>query len=243
MKKIMSLLLLVTFLNFNCAAFVKADTISQKTSNFRTEHLKQSEKVQKKTPTDIVITHPSFSKVLEFNVIELSFAQNFSTKNAKVGDEVGFLLDKDLTTTAGTVVVPAGSIVTARVKKLTKPKSFNRSGKIYLIFDGITFPDGTRTSFNAQVFNKKNGMLSRGKLNALGKGLGTTLGTMGVATGIGCGIGVAAGAVVVGGLAIGMPIGFAVGAIIGFVTPGLHYKAKAGDKLMVQLTDDLEIQR
>ena len=66
---------------------------------------------------------------------------------------------------------------------------------------------------------------------------------MAVGTAAGCGIGIAAGAVVVGGLAIGMPIGFAVGGAIGLITPGLTYRAKAGDKVEIQLLDNLDIQK
>ena len=80
-------------------------------------------------------------------------------------------------------------------------------------------------------------------MNALAKGVGSTLGGMAVGTAAGCGIGIAAGAVIVGGFAIGMPIGFAVGGAIGLITPGLNYKAKAGDKVDIQLLDDLNIQK
>ena len=101
---------------------------------------------------------------------------------------------------------------------------------------------GTQIPIEAKLFGKKD-FLYRGKLNALGKGVGSTLGGMAVGTAAGCGIGIAAGAVVVGGLAIGMPVGFAVGGLIGFVIPGLNYRAKAGDKINIQLLEDLNIQK
>lgn len=119
------------------------------------------------------------------------------------------------------------------------PKSFNRSGKATLKFNYIETPDGQRLPLKAKLYGKD--FLSRGKLNALGKGLGTTLGASAIGIGAGCGIGVAASAVIIGGFAIGLPVGFAIGAIAGLVTPGLHYKAKAGDKLLIQLTDDLTV--
>ena len=92
------------------------------------------------------------------------------------------------------------------------------------------------------IFDKKD-FLYRGKLNAIGKGVGYTLGGMAIGTAAGCGIGIAAGAVIVGGFAIGMPVGFAVGGAIGLIAPGLNYKAKAGDKVNIQLLDDLNIQK
>ena len=111
-----------------------------------------------------------------------------------------------------------------------------------LDFLAFVTPDGKNIPIDADLFNKR-GYLSRGKLNAMGKGIGTTLGLGGVGVAAGCGIGIAAGAVIVGGFAIGLPVGIALGALLGGVTPGLHYKAKAGDKIIIQLTDDVNIQK
>lgn len=248
-KKIISLLLLniFAFANLNCTAScaqIKAQTNMQNVISkpTKTEHLVLTSSAKKKTPTDIVVTTPVLATVIEYNVIEVTFAQNFSTKTSKVGDSLSFMLNNGLATREGTQILPPGSQVVAKVSEITKPKSFNRSGKVMLLFDSVILPNGAVMPLDAKVF-AKNGKLSRGKLNALGKGMGTTLGMMAIGTGAGCGIGVAAGAVIVGGFAIGMPVGFAVGAIAGLVTPGLHYKANAGDKLLIQLTDDLAVQK
>ena len=109
-------------------------------------------------------------------------------------------------------------------------------------FKYVELPDGTQIPVNAKLFSKKD-FLYRGKLNAIGKGFGSTFGGMAIGTAAGCGIGIAAGAVIVGGFAIGMPVGFAVGGAIGLMTPGLHYKAKVGDKVNIQLLDNLNIQK
>lgn len=240
MVKNISKLLLTAFIlmNFNLGSFALGTddygTILQ------TEHLVQPDEVAKKSPTNVVVTTKTINSVVEYNLLELTFAENFSTKTAKVGDEVGFMLENGLKTKEGTVILPEGSQVIAKVTEIEKPKAFNRSGKATLAFDRVVLPDGRSMSLNAKVYTK-NGKLSRGKLNALGKGLGTTLGSTAIATGAGCGIGVAAGAVCVGGLAIGLPIGLAVGVLAGYVTPGLHYKAKTGDKIVIQLTDNLNL--
>ena len=208
----------------------------------RTEHLKQNKEVSKKSPTDIVVKSPTLNTIIEYNVLEISYAENFTTKTAKVGDRVGFLIEGGLETTEGSRILPDGSQIEAEVISVTKPQSFNRSGKVVLCFDTVILPDGRRIPLNAKVYSKKQ-YLSRGKLNALGKGLGTTLGAGAIATGAGCGIGAAASAVIVGGFAIGLPVGIAVGALAGLCTPGLHYKAKPGDKLLIQLTDNLDIKK
>jgi len=204
--------------------------------------MKLPKKLAKKTPTNIVNTSDTLVCVLEYNTMQLTFAEDFQGKNAKVGDEVPFLLQNGAYTTEGTEILPPSSKVVAQISNIDKPKMFNRSGKIYLDFKYVELPDGTQIPIEAKIFGKKD-FLYRGKINALGKGLGSTLGGMAVGTAAGCGIGIAAGAVVVGGLAIGMPIGFAVGGIIGLIVPGVNYKAKAGDKINIQLMDDLNIQK
>lgn len=235
MKKLISTLLLLVFSMMNAGSFAVAGEL-------KTEHLNNSKSVKKVTPTNVVMTSSKSKTILEYNVIEASFAQNFSTKDAKVGDTIGFLINESLYTTDGTEVLPEGSILQADVVKIIKPKSFNRSGKVEIAFSRIILPDGRNIPFDAKVYSKKP-YLSRGKLNAFGKGLGSTLGAGAIATGAGCGIGVAAGAVIIGGFAIGLPVGIAVGALGCLVTPGLHYKAKQGDKILIQLTDNLEIKQ
>ena len=234
MKKILSLIL--------CAMFINATTLAFAAETVATEHLSLPKKLAKKTPTNVVNTSDVLVSVLEYNAMQLTFAEDFTSKNAQVGDEVPFLLENGAYTNEGTEILPPSSKVVAKISQIEKPKAFNRSGKVHLDFKYIELPDGTQIPIEAKLFSKKD-FLYRGKLNAIGKGVGSTLGGMAVGTAAGCGIGIAAGAVVVGGLAIGMPIGFAVGAAIGLMTPGLNYKAKAGDKVNIQLLDDLNIQR
>ena len=230
MKKLIALFLLTTFFTMNYGIASEAA---------KTEHIVQPEKVEKKSPTNLVIKTPATATIREYNVIEVTFGEDFSTKNAKVGDELGFLLNDGLVTKEGTVILPQGTTLIGEIIGIESPKSFNRSGKVTLKFNYIETPDNQRIPLKAKLYGKE--FLSRGKLNALGKGLGTTLGASAIGIGAGCGIGVAASAVIIGGFAIGLPVGFAIGALAGLVTPGLHFKAKAGDKLLIQLTDDLTV--
>jgi len=234
MKKFLSLVLFVMFINATSFAFA-TDTVS-------TEHLKLPKNLAKKTPTNVVNKSDVLVSVLEYNTMQLTFAKDFTSKTAKVGDEIPFLLESGAYTNEGTEILPPSTKVVARISQIEKPKAFNRSGKVHLDFKYVELPDGTQIPVKAKLFSKKD-FLYRGKLNAMAKGVGSTLGGMAVGTAAGCGIGIAAGAVIVGGFAIGMPIGFAVGGAIGLLTPGLNYKAKAGDKVDIQLLDDLNIQK
>jgi len=234
MKKIISLLLCMIFVNTTTLVFAD-DAVT-------TEHLKLPKKLEKKTPTNVVNKSDVLVSVLEYNTMQLTFAEDFTSKTAKVGDKVPFLLENGAYTNEGTEILPPSSRVIAEVSNVEKPKAFNRSGKVYIDFKYVELPDGRQIPIDAKLFSNKE-YLSRGKLNAMGKGMGSTLGGMAIGTAAGCGIGVAAGAVVIGGLAIGMPVGFAVGALVGLVTPGLNYRAKAGDKVEIQLLEDLNIQK
>ncbi len=240
MKKIIAMLLCGLMISISIPAGIvfaedDCDCVS-------VEHLQLPKKLAKKTPTDIVNSTATETEILPYNTLQVSFAQDFTSKYAKVGDELVFILDDCLKTNEGTVVLPASTKIVAEICDVVRPKAFNRSGKIYLNFKYLELPDGTQKSIDAKLFNNKD-FLSRGKLNALGKGLGSTLGGMAVGTAAGCGIGIAANAVIIGGFAIGMPIGFAVGAAAGLVTPGLYYKAKAGDKVLIQLLDSVVIEK
>ena len=234
MKKILSLILCVMLINATSLVYA-ADAV-------KIEHLKLPKRLAKKTPTNIVNKSDILVSVLEYNTMQLTFAEDFTSKTAQVGDKIPFLLENGAYTNEGTEILPPSTKVIAEISQIEKPKAFNRSGKVHLDFKYVELPDGTQIPIEAKLFSKKD-FLYRGKLNSLGKGVGSTLGGMAVGTAAGCGIGIAAGAVVVGGLAIGMPIGFAVGAAIGLITPGLNYRAKAGDKLDIQLLEDLNIQK
>ena len=237
MKKIIAILLFGLLINFS---FPVTALVEENNSNVTVEHIKLPKKLAKKTPTDVVNLYAEKTNILPYNTLQVAFAESFNSKNAKVGDEVVFVLPNPLMTKEGTEVLPASTKIVAEVTNVIKPKAFNRSGKVYLDFKRIELHDGTTKDIRAKLFTK-NDFLSRGKLNAMGKGLGSTLGGMAIGTAAGCGIGVAAGAVIIGGFAIGMPVGFAVGAAAGLMTPGLYYKAKAGDVVNIQLLDNVVV--
>lgn len=240
MKKIFTLIMCSLFISMSFPIqFVMAQT---QPDNVRVEHLLMSKKLAKKAPVDVVNISSNQVQILSYNILELAFTESFNSKKASVGDNIVFALNDGLKTKEGTEILPPGTKFIAEITEVTKPKAFNKSGKIYLKFNYIEYPSGEQQDINAKIFSKKE-FLSRGKLNALGKGLGSTLGGMAVGTAAGCCIGIAASAVIVGGFAIGMPVGFAVGAAAGLMTPGLYYKAKAGDKVNIQLVEDLYIKK
>jgi len=242
MKRIFALTLCGLLLGTNLSLGVLAIEDAENFSASHVEHIMLPKKLAKKTPTNIANVTAGKSSIAQYNTLQVVFAQDFNGKTAKVGDEVAFMLKDDVRTIEGSKLLPASTKIITQISNIEKPKAFNRTGKIYLDFKYMELPDGTQLPIRAKLFGK-NDFLSRGKLNALGKGLGSVLGGIGVGIGAGCGIGIAASAVIIGGFAIGLPVGFAVGAVAGLVTPGLNYKAKAGDKVDIQLLNNLDINK
>lgn len=238
MKKLLAFLLCSFIISGNLSVATMA---IEEDNAVKVEHILLPKKLAKKTPTTIVNSYETKTEILSYNTLQVAFAESFNSQYAKVGDKVVFILTEPLKTEEGTEVLPVSTKIVAEVTNVESPKSFNRNGKVFMDFKHLMFPDGTQKDIKARLFN--NEFLSRGKLSALGKGVGTTIGGMALGTGAGCGIGIAASSVLLGGLGIGLPIGFAGGSTIGLFTPGLYYKAKAGDKLNIQLLDNVVIEK
>ncbi len=175
------------------------------------------------------------------SVFEVAFAQDFTTKNLKVGDKVMFNLPEGLFTQEGRMLLPCNTQIVAVVKTYQAPKWFNKNAKVTMDFYEILIPNTAACSMGACVYAKDN-VLQRGKLATVLKPIIWTVGMFGIGAGAGAGIGAAAGSVGIGCFAIGMPVGGGLGLIIGLVTPGLHYKAKAGKKIPIVLNQDMFLQ-
>lgn len=190
----------------------------------------------KKTNTSIVKITADNATVLPNNVLEISFNSYFNSKKAQKGDVVDFALPNGLHTIEGRFLLPAGTKIMGNILNVEKPKMFNRSAKVYVMFDEVILPNGTSMPLSAYPADE-NKALKVPKWKSAGKVALYTVGFFGVGSGMGAWIGSASHAASKGALALGMPIGAGVGLIVGIVTPGLHYKAKKGKKIYIKLDD------
>lgn len=202
------------------------------------EHLQNSSNNAK---VDLVKVTNFSSIVQKENIIEISFAQNFNSKYYKPGDFVQFEFLEDLKTKEGTNIVPKGSSLIAKIDSIQKPRWFSRNAKVNVQFTHIVFPDGKNISITAKISGKKEYLQMTGKDTAK-KIAAYTLSIGAVGSGLGAAIGVAAGNTITG-LIIGGSVGGGVGLVSGIVSPGLHYKAKKGQKLPLLLEDNLKVPR
>ena len=107
-------------------------------------------------------------------------------------------------------------------------------------FTHILLPDGTNIPVAVQLADKK--YLQEGAKETAGKIAAYTLAIGGVGAGLGSAIGVAAGNTITG-LVIGGSVGGGVGLVSGIVSPGLHYKAKKGESVILELEDNLKLPK
>ena len=201
------------------------------------EHLNSYE--SKMSPKiDLVKISSGGNVIQKENLLVVNFAQNFNSKYYKIGDYVQFSFQNDLRTKEGTLIIPCNSSLIARICEMEKPKWFSRNAKVYLEFTHIILPDGTNIPVALELANKK--YLQEGAKETAGKIAGYTLVIGGIGSGMGAAIGVAAGHTITG-LVIGGSVGGGIGLVSGVVSPGLHFKAKQGEKLILEVKDNLEI--
>ena len=114
-------------------------------------------------------------------------------------------------------------------------------GKVYLSFKYIEI-DGVKKPIEARLYGKKD-YLSRKTINKT-VAVGETAIASGIGVATGAAIGGSAGATVFGIVlcgSFGAGIGAIAGATVGILLPGASFKAKAGQRVNIELTEELDI--
>ena len=177
--------------------------------------------------------------ILANNVLKVTFSGDFNSKKVCPNDKISFILNEGLSTVEGRCLLPCGTQIIGKIQQVENPKWMNRNAKVYLVFDEIVLPNCQRIPMCARVY-AKDCALKASSWKAVGKAAGYTVGLFGIGAGLGAAIGTA-GKASIGCMTYGMPIGGGVGLLVGTLTPGLHYKAKEGKTIYIQLVQDLVI--
>lgn len=202
-----------------------------------TEHLC----VNNKAPVNTV-TITNYRRIIcAKNVLAVVFDTCFSSKCAKAGDTINFLIPENLYTQEGTLVLPANTRLVAEIIQLQRPKWFNKNARVTLLFRCIVLPDCRVLPLCARPFTK-DCTLKEGPWMTTGKIVLSTV-TFGIiGAGVGAGFGFIPSPTQIGvGLAAGIPTGLGVGLLGALVTKGLQYKAKCGEQIFIILTEDASI--
>lgn len=217
---------------------VKPQYVGESETVLGTEHLN----LVKEAPNNKV-TITNLRKIVDKgNVIIVAFDEKFFSKKHNAGDIVNFVLPEALYTEEGTQLLPGGTKIVAEITRIQKPRKFNKNARVHLIFKSIVTPDGQCIEMCGKPFTK-DGTLKEGPWMTFWKLFLSTV--SGGLVGAGAGTGFAfihTPARLAVGFAVGIPVGCSVGLVVGLLTPGLHYKAKKGEQVMVILLDDASIK-
>ncbi len=176
--------------------------------------------------------------ILAKNVFRVSFLDSFNSTKHEIGDVIPFYFKKDVVTKEGTLLIPANTKLYATIEELRDKKWVNKNAEVYLHFTRMVFPNGHEYPFIARVLNNDEGVLTENKWL---KPLEYTI--AGAAIG-GAAIGLPIGASndrSGDGMAIGFPTGAGVGLLAGFLTPGVNFKARAGEDVLIELKVDCSL--
>ena len=197
--------------------------------------------VHSKAPCNEVCICDSQRTVRKGNVLEFAFNENFFSKCQKAGDIVHFVVPESIYTCEGTLILPANAKIVAEVTKIEKPKIFNKNARVSLAFRKILFCDNTCIDIKARPFTN-DCKLKEGPWMTAGKILLSTIGLGAIGAGAGVGFAFIPNPAKIGtGLAIGIPVGAGVGLVTGLITPGLHYKAKCGERVFAILLEEFSV--
>lgn len=223
--------------------YQKLNLVKPKYNNTTTEKVLGIEhlNVTEKAPCNAVTITNLRRIILKDNVLRISFDEKYWSKKSNAGDIVNFVFKDGVYTQEGTLVVPKDSCLVAEVINIQKPKWLNKNARVSLKFRQLVLPSGKVYNIDADPFTKDR-TLKEGPWMTFAKVLGWTVGLGAVGTGAGVGFAFIPNPAKLGtGIAIGTPIGCSVGLVLGFVTPGLHYKAKKGENILIILNDDTSI--
>lgn len=223
---------------FLISLFLGASSIQPVIAKYYPEDDVEHLETTKNSKIDLVKITPSGNIIQKESFLTVNFAQNFNSKYYKTGDYVQFNFDCDVRTKEGTLLIPCNSSLIARISCIENPKWFSRNAKVFMEFTHIVLPDGTSIPVCTKLANKE--YLKEGAKETAGKIAAYTLSIGGFGSGLGAAIGVAAGHTITG-LIIGGSVGGGVGLLSGIVSPGLHYKAKKGEAIILELEDNLKL--
>ena len=176
--------------------------------------------------------------ILAKNVFKVSFLEKFNSKKHQIGDVIPFYFKKDVVTKEGTLIIPANTKLYATIEELRDKRWINKNAEVYLHFTKMVFPNGNDYPFIARVLNHQEGVLSENKwLKPLEYTVaGATIGGVAVGLPIGEANGRSGD-----GMAIGFPTGAGVGLLTGWLTPGVNFKARADEDVLVELKVDCSL--
>lgn len=236
MKKLLSTITTICLLGLNTLPALSAGCYCRE-QVISKEHLSVSKKACSNT-----VTITNYRKIIcKDNLLVVAFDCKYFSKKSCAGDVINFTIPQAVYTDEGTLILPPCTKFVAEVIKLQHPKWFNKNARVTLLFKCLILPDGRVMPINARPFTKDH-TLKEGPWMTTGKiVLSTvTLGIIGAGAGVGFGF-IPSPTKIGVGLAAGIPAGCGIGLLGALISKGLHYKAKAGEEILIIFCEDASI--
>src|SRR5687768_393771 len=166
--------------------------------------------------------------------MEVQLNQSLSTEGNKVGDRFTANVVNNVTTTDGSIVVPAGAVVSGRISALDDSDHPADQALIQLQFDRLTV-NGREYSFGANVTNVATVKQTTEGSSTVAKSAAT-----------GAAIGAAIGAIIKGrdleAILKGGAIGAAAGTVISLGVGDVEHVIPAGTRMTIQATQQVSLR-
>ncbi len=167
------------------------------------------------------------------------------------GDEFAARTSEDLSVD-GSIVVPAGSVISGRITQLISPKTLNRSGSVALKFDTVTTPDNRQLPLVANLVTRSGVIHARRGLKDIAMDTGVVAAPMVIGGLIGILAGNSNTTSKPGAISntkiskssaamIGLGVGVAIGVAVLLAKKGKKVDVRPGDELKIELAEELRM--
>jgi hypothetical protein len=187
-----------------------------------------------------VILRGNIATIQENSVIPTVLETSVSSELAKVGDTVIARVSQNVSTSQGTVLIPAGSKIIGAISYVEPAKFANRNASMNINFTILQLTNGQTFPLQASVATE-TGTIQAGSIKSnLGKGLLKTAGGAGAGAVLGTALGAITGKTGKGAI-YGTAIGGGLGALGAVLQQGGAIVLPSGEPLFIKLQSPLSL--
>jgi hypothetical protein len=175
------------------------------------------------------------------SVVRFSFLEDINARKLSVGEEIKFILNKEIQTQDEKLVLPKGTIITSYVRDVSPAEHFNKNAKVFVVFKELKLPDGKTYDLTARM-NTKNGDLQTANIFNAARLTGEVGGSFAL-SGYLMALGVIAMApVALIAMVFMAPVAIMSCVILGVTEKGTNFSVKAGKPVAIKIMQDLKIE-
>lgn len=182
----------------------------------------------------------SVATIQENSVFPAVLSASLSSAIARAGDPVTLVINKNLSTPNGSVLIPSGSKIVGEINSVEAAKYANRAAKLNLIFTSIELPNGNKYPLRASIATE-DGMIVSGSLKSkVGKSLLRTVEGAAIGAGLGTALGAITGKTGKGAI-YGTAFGGGLGLLSAILLKGGEIELPSGEPVFIKLDQPLSV--